>query len=84
MFCAAASVRFLETRENDDVVCMARKFTMKNVGAPSSGVLYYDCPFIDARDEGRVFSVEFEATDGHFVQTKKLLLKVPSYLRMGK
>lgn len=46
--------------------------------------MYYDCPFIDATDDGRIFNVDFEFSSTNSIQIKKYILKVPSYVGMSK
>lgn len=74
-------MRIMEKRDSDDIVCTARTFSL--IKDPHSSVLYYDCPFIDGADDGRVFNVDLQLTKGNSLQIRKLIFRVPSYLGMG-
>lgn len=81
---AAATYRFLERSdlvEYDDI-CTARSFTLQK--PPKKNVLYYDCGFLDALDEGKVFNVDLELSKAGAVQIRKFLVKVLPYHALSK
>lgn len=73
-------MRLKEASEGDDVVCTARSFKLTK--DPQNGVLHYDCPFIDARDEGTIFNVDLELVRDSSVQIRRFLFQVPPYSEM--
>lgn len=80
----AATYRFLERAEvvEYDDICTARSFTLQK--QPEKSVLYYDCGFLDALDEGKVFNVDLELSKAGSVQIRKFLVKVPPYHALSK
>lgn len=77
-----ATFRFMERIDSDNEVCMARIFTLTKI--PDKEVLYYDCPFLDIYDKEKVLNVDLELSKAGSVEIRKLLLKVPSYEKIGE
>lgn len=82
---AAATFRFLERAdlEYDSIICSTRSFTLQKY-PDKKDVLYYDCCFLDALDEGKVLNVDLELSKAGSVQIRKLLVKVLPYHAVSK